>query len=233
MPGIVKFTFDFSKKKVEFLDLEIMIENGKLETNLFIKPTNLQLYLDYYSNHPQHCKEGLVYSQALRIIERCSKEFDKNYHLDNLKGKLKERNYPEDLIEKKFKKAKEFDRKELIFKKTNPPKKDQKVRLIFTHTAANPPIHQWLREGKKHLARNGKTKAIGKNIQIASRQPKNLQRIVSSSNLRDGGQAPNQNPGCFRCKKCHACPIVKEGCQFQFQSTNTQKKVPCETKLDM
>ena len=45
MPGVVKFKYDLSFKKIEFLDLEIIIENGKLETNLFVKPTNLQLYL--------------------------------------------------------------------------------------------------------------------------------------------------------------------------------------------
>ena len=229
MPGVVKFTYDFSKEKVEFLDLEIKIEDGKLETNLYIKPANLQLYLDYFSNHPEHCKVGLVYSQALRIVERCSKEDDKISHLANLKQKLKDRNYPEDLIDKKFEKASKFDRKDLIFKKKKTPPKDEKVRLIFTHTAANPPIHQWLREGKKHLAKNGRTKAIGQNIQIASKQPKNLQRIVSSSNFREGGQAPPQNPGCFKCRKCHACPIVKEGCNFL--STNTKKKYKVKQNL--
>ena len=79
------------------------------------------------------------------------------------------RNYPEELIEAKFWKAREKDRKQLIFKERKEPPKNDKVRLIFTDTAANPPSQQWLREGKKHLARNDKTKAIEKNIQIASR----------------------------------------------------------------
>ena len=43
MPGIVKFTYNFSTERIEFLDLEIMIENGKLEADLYIKPMNLQL----------------------------------------------------------------------------------------------------------------------------------------------------------------------------------------------
>ena len=102
MPGIEKFTYNFSKEKVEFLDIEISIENGMLETNLYIKPTNLQLYLDYFSNHPTQCKEGIVYSQALRIIERCSKPTDLENHLKNLKEKLIERHYPEELIDIKF-----------------------------------------------------------------------------------------------------------------------------------
>ena len=61
MPGVVSFTANFSYSKVEFLDLVIKIENGKLETDLFIKPSNLQLYLNYDSNHPEPCKTGLVY----------------------------------------------------------------------------------------------------------------------------------------------------------------------------
>ena len=80
-----KFTYIFYDVKVDFLDLEIKIENGRLETNLFIKPTNLQLYLDYFSNHPEHCKVGLVYSQALRIVEQCSKQEDRDAHLANSK----------------------------------------------------------------------------------------------------------------------------------------------------
>ena len=54
MPGVVKFKYEYSVNKIEFLDLEIIIENGKLETNLFVKPTNLQLYLDFFSDHPDH-----------------------------------------------------------------------------------------------------------------------------------------------------------------------------------
>ena len=97
-PGVIKFKFEFSAEMVEFLDLQIIIENGKFETNLFIKPSNLQLYLDFFSNHPEPCKEALVYGQAIRILERCSKPEWGEEHLDNLRIKLKSRNYPEELM---------------------------------------------------------------------------------------------------------------------------------------
>ena len=71
-----------------------MIIDGRLETDLYIKPTNLQLYLDFTSNHPFHCKSSLVYGQALRIIERCSRAESWGAHLENLKAKLVKRNYP-------------------------------------------------------------------------------------------------------------------------------------------
>ena len=65
MPGVIKFKYEFSHQKIQFLDLEIFIEDGKLKTNMFVKPTNSQIYLDFKSNHPLHCKEGIPYSQAL------------------------------------------------------------------------------------------------------------------------------------------------------------------------
>ena len=166
MPGVVKFKFDYSRSRIEFLDLQIFIEDGILKTSLYIKPGNLQLYLDFFSNHPLPCKEAIVYSQALRIIERCSLAEDVSKHLENLKEKLMQRNYPEKLINTKFEEARKKERKELIYQGRKQKKCDDKVRLIFTHNEGNPPIHQWLRECKKLLVRNDKAKKLGNRIQV-------------------------------------------------------------------
>ena len=178
MPGVVKFKFEYSSEIVEFLDLQIFVENGKLETNLYIKPSNLQLYLDFFSNHPEPCKQGVVYGQALRIVERCSKTEDRDKHLENFKNKLKNRNYPEKLIDEKISQAKCKSRKDLIYQKKK-TLEDDKVRLIFTHNRGNPPPHKWLKESKKCLMKNEKAKKIGDKIQICYSQPKNLRRLVS------------------------------------------------------
>ena len=58
--GIIKLKCNFSDNKLEFFDLRIKIVNGRLETEIFVKPTNLQLFLDYTSNHPKHCKDSIV-----------------------------------------------------------------------------------------------------------------------------------------------------------------------------
>ena len=108
-PGVVKFKYQYSKQMVEFLDLQIFVENERLETNLYIKPSNLQLYLDFFSNHPEPCKQGVVYGQALRIVERCSKLEDRDHHLENLKQKLQTRNYPEKICPSKAKNQKRFN----------------------------------------------------------------------------------------------------------------------------
>ena len=156
MPGIVKFKYEYSEHKVEFLDVEIFIENDRLMTNLYIKPSNKQLYLDFASNHPQHCKEAIPYSQALRIVERCSSPQDCEAHLSNLKEKLVERNYPPGIIEKQFQKATKKERRALIFPQRNKNQQDKKVRFIYTYNQSNPPFHIWVRECKKLLTRNPK-----------------------------------------------------------------------------
>ena len=227
-PGVIKFKYEYSTEVVEFLDLKIHIENGKLETNLFIKPSNQQLYLDFFSNHPEPCKEGLVYSQAIRIIERCSKKEWSEEHLQNLRGKLQDRNYPEKLISEKFSKAKLRSRAELIHQKRKNNKGDQKVRLIFTHNSGNPPLHQWLREAKRCLLKNEKAKEIGNNIQICFSQPKNLKRLITQ---RKPSRPVVNNPGCRKCGRCKVgCSVLKEG--NTFTSTNTGRKYRIRQSLD-
>ena len=230
MPGVVKFTANLSYNQVEFLDLLIKIENGRLKTDLFIKPSNLQLYLNYGSNHPEPCKTGLVYGQALRVIERCTDDQDASRHLENLKQKLLEREYPNVLVEEQITRAKTKQRKCQIYQKKKTPS-TEKVRLIFTHNENNPPIHQWIRQSKKFLDRNEKAKVMGQNIQIAYRQPKNLKQLVGGS--RNGGEGGDRDTdvGCSKCKKkCHACKILLEG--KTFQSTNTRKTYKIQQKIN-
>ena len=78
LPGVVKLKFEYSHTRIVFLDLEIFMEDGILKTDLHIKPTNKQLYLDFNSNHPNHGKEGIPYSQVLRVIEKCSNSASAN-----------------------------------------------------------------------------------------------------------------------------------------------------------
>ena len=221
MTGVVKFTYDFSENRIEFLDLVIFKENGRLQTDLFIKPSNKQLYLDFNSNHPSHCKSGLVFGQALRIIERCTKSLDVDKHLTNLKSKLLERNYPEHLIEDQFSRAKSHNRRDLIFKPKKSTKNDSKVRLIFTYNGGGPPFHKWFREGKKLLLKNDEAKKMGDNLQIAYRQPKNLQKIVCGTKKQSVGDQVDIS-GCYKCNHCRvSCPILNE--TKTFSSTNTGK----------
>ena len=91
----------------------------------------MQLYLNYNSNHPEPCKTGLVYGQALRIVERCTDDQATEKHLQNLKEKLIDRKYPQELVKKQIFRAQQKDRKSLIFKKKQTSQTDKKSKVNF------------------------------------------------------------------------------------------------------
>ena len=131
----------------------------------------------------------------------------------------------------KRQKEKTEDRKQLIYQGRNKKKKtDKKVRLIFTNNEANPPIHKWLREGKKFL-KTAKAKEMGENLQIVYKQPKNLQRIVSGCKKSKRSKQPVPGAGSSKCNGCRvACPVVKDTAVFR--STNTRKTYRIRQKMD-
>ena len=66
-----KFTADWSSKEVTFLDTQVCIKNGKVETGLHVKPTSRHQYLHTKSCHPEHC--GLPLYHTVKPLG--SKEF--------------------------------------------------------------------------------------------------------------------------------------------------------------
>jgi hypothetical protein len=230
MPGVIKLKANYADESIEFLDLKIMIIDGRLETDLYIRPTNLQLYLDFASNHPFHCKSGLVYGQALRIIERCSRAESVEAHLENLKAKLVERNYPIGLIGEQFSKAKKKDRKELIFQQRKNGLVTKKTRLFFTHNEGNLPFHEWIRESTKFL-NTPKAKKIGEGIQVSFKQPKNIKQLLTGSK-KPRSEPCEPIPGCFKCSKgCKvSCRVMKQ--TKYCKSTNTPKSYKIQHCLD-
>ena len=66
-----------------------------------------------------------------------------------------------------------------------------------------------------------KQKKMGDNLQIAYRQPKNLQKIVCGTKKQSVGDQVDIS-GCYKCNHCRvSCPILNE--TKTFSSTNTGK----------
>ena len=72
----LKFTYESSQKKVAFLDLNVSLENGCITTDLYTKSTDCHQYLHCSSAHPDHLKNSVIYSQALRLSNICDYERD-------------------------------------------------------------------------------------------------------------------------------------------------------------
>ena len=101
----LSFTHEASKNCIPFLDLKVKLIDGKLETDLYMKPTDRHQYLHYLSFHPEYTKRSIVYSQTLRVNRLCSLEKNFNYQKLNMKESFIKRGYPESVIDKEMKKV--------------------------------------------------------------------------------------------------------------------------------
>ena len=80
----LKFTYEKSKEKINFLDLVIKLKDGKIVTDLYCKPTDSHQYLNYDSCHAKHIKISIIFSQTLRLKKIWSQKCDLDSHVKEL-----------------------------------------------------------------------------------------------------------------------------------------------------
>ena len=66
--------------------IKVSLCDGKLTTDLYVKPTDRHQYLHYMSAHPNHTKWSIGYSQTLRLSRICSYKNDFDKHLEEMKS---------------------------------------------------------------------------------------------------------------------------------------------------
>ena len=102
----LSFTHEASRYYILFLDLKVKMIDGKLETDLYMKPTDRHQYLCYLSSHPKHTNAVLFIVKLYASIDYvCPLEKDFNYHKLNMKELFIKRGYPKSVIEKEMEKV--------------------------------------------------------------------------------------------------------------------------------
>ena len=61
----IKFTAEYSKEDINFLDVNVRLVEGGLMIDLFVKPTDTHQFLDPSSFHPYHCKKGIRFRRMV------------------------------------------------------------------------------------------------------------------------------------------------------------------------
>ena len=103
----IKFTYEWSKTSVNFLDVQVGLKNGHFTTDLYVKPTDTHQYLHPASCHPYHCKKAIPFSQALRISRICSDDESFEDRCEELYDWLMERGYKHKVVVKHFEPCRE------------------------------------------------------------------------------------------------------------------------------
>ena len=95
----IKYAFTYSKQAISFLDVQVYLsESRNLRAKLYKKTLPLWQYFTSTSNPLLSCKEGMIYSQALRYNMIISEGSIPQEELNNITHILLDCAYPLHLI---------------------------------------------------------------------------------------------------------------------------------------
>ena len=234
----IKFTAEISKTEIAFLDTKVKkTNNGKLYTDLFVKPTDTNSYLKYDSAHPPQCKQSLPYSQMLRIKRICNDNDDFNKHVKSKRDEFAEKGYPQDILDRAEEQFSKRSRSELLKQKEPKDKNETPERIFLTVTYREG--HQYVPKIVKNnwdiLARSSTTKGFHRaDLMIGYRKPRDIRSYLVKAKIKyhntekvkgKGSCAENEN----KCTKrdCRYCNIIDKSGSIQ----NGNRKFSSKTEV--
>ena len=174
----IKIQLRWSRNQVEFLDTLVKLDNGHIYTDLYVKPTDKQLYLRQDSCHPSHTKKSLAYRLGIRIRRICERDDDYFKHRSDLKKQLRKRGYSGKLIEQQLQKVDKMDRGKLL-ENRNKKNQSDRVPLVLTYSKLLPDVRTILRKHQATLHKSERMREVfDKPPLLAFRRDKNLCDIL-------------------------------------------------------
>ena len=149
----IKFTLTTSNSQIPFLDMLIYIdENRKLRTTLYKKPTDTSSYLHFLSNHPEHTKKSIIYSQAIRLNMLIDNDSHLQHHLDNMTRALLAKNYPLHIIHQEIIKATNISQHILLQRAEPQEENDSIYRITVPYSSHTIPLKRYIHKyWHKHI----------------------------------------------------------------------------------
>ena len=215
----IKFTAEWSKTSINFLDVTVSLIEGVIETDLFVKPTDSHQYLQSSSCHPFHCKRGIPYSQALRLNRICSETNSFDKRCNDLERFLLERGYSSKLVRKEILRARKISRNELLDKE-----KSQGNVSKLTFNVTYYPVFRHLKSQLKELhvilACDEDHKKVFPEVPIIGfKNNKNLKSHLVRAALPDINEVGRCEP-CGGKRPCQLCNNMKNTSTFKSKHSN-------------
>ncbi|XP_044160464.1 uncharacterized protein LOC122945461 [Bufo gargarizans] len=210
-------TSNISDLKVDFLDLQIKIKDGRLVTSLFRKHTATNNILHFSSFHPEHLKTGIPGGQFLRLRRNCTEMCDFKAASEDLSTRLHERGYPKKVISRAFENARGSIREDLFIPRPKP--RDSKVRLITKYNNQWSDLYKILDTHWFLLQSEGKLAAyVDEKPKMIARRATNLKDTLVSSHFQRPVSSTGRGialKGTYSCGNCNTSIYV----EFQYLLT--------------
>ena len=211
----IKFTFEYSKHKINFLDITL-IKNatGELSTDIFQKTTDTHSYLLRSSAHPNHSLKSIPYSQLLRIKRLVSDPVKLKHRISEFIEYFVCSGYSRKLLKKTA---------EHVMGTTVSEKRNREIestpRFITTFNPKYTNIRDTIGKHWSITQTNSRCRdALKDSPKIAYKRGKNLSDILVRSKYVRGNPPGRRNMigGVTKCGKtiCSWCSKIVEGPKF-------------------
>jgi hypothetical protein len=222
----IQFTME-TGTSLPFLDIRFTLNVDKsLSMDIFYKETNTHNYVPFFSFHPHKTLTNIPYTLARRICTIVSERNVCTKRLEELKGFLKKRQYPIQVINSGIERALSLDRLTLLVPSDKPEEK-QGIPFLLTHNCKNPQITSMIMNGLDLLAPSKRMQRVmdTKKVIAARRQPPNIKQMLFCPRFETaipsspGSVIPcrnNANKKPTRGALCKCCDLLDECTDFLF-----------------
>ena len=235
MHPTIKFTADWSKTSINFLDVTVSIAEGVIETDLYVKPTGSRQYLLSSSCHSFYFKMGIPYSQALRLNRICSNNavFDKR--CNDLEKHPLGKGYSEKIVRKEILRARAIPR-DVLLEKVNNQENQNKTTFNIKYHPVFRDVRKSLEELNVILASDDGHKKVFPDVpMICFKINKNVKAHLVKSQLPDLDEIRRSKPCGGKRPPCHLCGNMKDKCTFKSKHLNEvhkiNRKYNCNSKM--
>lgn len=129
----IKFTSSHSATSTSFLDVKVSLSQfGKVQTDLYTKPTDKHQYLLQSSCHPLHTKRAAPFSLALRLRRICSSE-SFTLRANELIQYLNDRGYNLSFLKREIQRVHAITRNETLKSSQTITNQPSRVPLVITY----------------------------------------------------------------------------------------------------
>ena len=215
----IKFTAEWSQTSINFLDVTVSLIGGKINTDLYVKPTDSHQYIHSSSCHSYHCKKGIPYSQALRLNRICSDPSSFDKRCNDLEKWLIERGYSEREVRKQVLRARSFSRDSLLDKAST---RDEQNKITFnlTYYPAFQNVKKILAELHLLLTPDVAHKTVFTNVPtIGFKNDRSLKDHLVRAVLPNIDAEGRSKPCGGKKRSCEVCKSVNDTSYFKRRDT--------------
>ena len=223
-------TDDFIVKKggepLPFLDIQFWFDiGGKLQTDLYRKPTDSLSFLNFTSHHPNHIFSSVVYSQSIRYRRIINCDLRLASRLSDLKEAFLDCGYPLNMVDNITNKVKTFKRNIAPKAQTSPITDPLPIRIVSTY-GANDFLEPTLKKYEIHLKESFSfcsMRPADKLYNFVYRSAPKLGSLLSSTKELMIGNGPGPTEPCGS-KRCESCPLMTNNDIVLYKGQEIQSK---------